>query len=275
MMQLNTGIYEIKNTTNGKRYIGSAIDFQTRFKAHLNALRKNKHPNRHLQFAWNKYGEQAFVFNVILYCSSQNLLFYEQRALDVYNTLYNLAPTAGSQLGVHFSDEGKANISKAKKGKSITKPPPRSDEHRAAISKALKGKKLSEETRRKMSEAQKNTVRKPRSEETKRKISESRKGIPPWNKGRIGVYSEETLARISETSTGRVFSEEARRKISEALKGHKAWNKGIPHTPEAIAKIAEASRNRIHSPETRRKISEANKRRALARSMQKEEKLMA
>jgi group I intron endonuclease len=257
MSALNTGIYEIKNTANGKRYVGSAIDFQTRFRTHLNNLRKNKHSNRHLQFAWNKYGEQSFVFNVILYCSPRNLLFYEQRALDVYNTLYNLAPTAGSQLGVHFSDEGKANISKAKKGKSITKPPPRSDEHRAAISKALKGKKLSEETRRKMSESQKMVVRTPLSEETKRKISESKKGrSTPWNKGKTGVYSQETLARISETSTGRVFSEESRQKMSASRKGRPAWNKGIPHTPEAVAKIAEASRNRRHSPETRRKISE-------------------
>ena len=54
MTYLNTGIYEIRNIANDKRYIGSAMSFDTRFRAHLNDLRKDKHPNRYLQFAWNK-----------------------------------------------------------------------------------------------------------------------------------------------------------------------------------------------------------------------------
>lgn len=106
-MAFKSGIYEVRNTTNGKRYVGSAKSLSQRLGAHLKNLRKGKHHNRHLQFAWDKYGEQAFEFKVILYCNKENLLFYEQRALDTYNTMYNLAPTAGSQLGWKMPDETK------------------------------------------------------------------------------------------------------------------------------------------------------------------------
>lgn len=59
------GIYKIINVINNKFYVGSAVDLKRRKTRHFSELRKNKHNNRHLQAAWNKYGEQAFVFVVI------------------------------------------------------------------------------------------------------------------------------------------------------------------------------------------------------------------
>ena len=53
----------------------------------------------------------------------------------------------------------------------------------------------------------------------------------PWNKGKHGIFSEETLKKISESCKGRtpwnkgkhgIFSEESRKKNSEAHKGRKA-----------------------------------------------------
>lgn len=41
----------------------------------------------------------------------------------------------------------------------------------------------------------------------------SRKGKTPWNKGKTGVYSEETLKKISESKKGKRMSEEAIQKI--------------------------------------------------------------
>lgn len=58
-----SGVYQIYNTVNGKRYIGSSIHIEQRFKEHLRNLRANKHVNAHLQCAWNKYGEQSFFSN--------------------------------------------------------------------------------------------------------------------------------------------------------------------------------------------------------------------
>ena len=59
------GIYKIINIINSKFYVGSAVDLKRRKTRHFSELRGNKHNNRHLQSAWNKYGEQAFVFVVL------------------------------------------------------------------------------------------------------------------------------------------------------------------------------------------------------------------
>lgn len=87
-------------------------------------------------------------------------------------------------------------------------------------SKDRKGKKLSEEHKRKMSEARKgnnNRLGKPHSEETKRKISESRKGI------KLGPCSDEHKRKISEANKGKSHSAEAKQKISESKKKSTVW----------------------------------------------------
>lgn len=59
------GIYKIINIVNNKFYVGSAVDFKRRKARHFSELRNKRHSNGRLQNAWNKYGEQAFVFVVV------------------------------------------------------------------------------------------------------------------------------------------------------------------------------------------------------------------
>ena len=59
------GIYKIINVVNNKFYVGSAVDFKRRKTRHFSELRTKKHNNSKLQNAWNKYGEQAFVFVIV------------------------------------------------------------------------------------------------------------------------------------------------------------------------------------------------------------------
>jgi group I intron endonuclease len=59
------GIYKIINIINNKFYVGSAVDLKRRKARHFSELRTGKHNNKHLQAAWGKYGEQAFVFVVV------------------------------------------------------------------------------------------------------------------------------------------------------------------------------------------------------------------
>jgi hypothetical protein len=69
-----------------------------------------------------------------------------------------------------------------------------SEETRRKISEANKGRIYTEETRNKISEAQKgntNMLGKPRSEETKRKLSEAIKGRKWWNDGQNEKMSVE------------------------------------------------------------------------------------
>ena len=62
---MTQGIYKIINVLNNKFYVGSAVSFVARKRRHWWALRSQRHANKHLQSAWNKYGEAAFVFVVV------------------------------------------------------------------------------------------------------------------------------------------------------------------------------------------------------------------
>lgn len=59
------GIYKIINVLNNKFYVGSAVDFKRRKRIHWWKLRRGDHINKHLQAAWNKYGEKGFTFVIV------------------------------------------------------------------------------------------------------------------------------------------------------------------------------------------------------------------
>jgi group I intron endonuclease len=123
MKHNNTGIYQIINKINGKRYIGSSKDLTKRKKDHFRLLRKNKHHGILLQYAYNKYGEHNFIFEIILFCEITDLLYYEQKFLDTYSKskLYNTCRIAGSTLGIKHSEEANRAKSERQKGHKTSK----------------------------------------------------------------------------------------------------------------------------------------------------------
>jgi group I intron endonuclease len=63
---MKKGIYIIKNKVNNKIYIGVAtVSFEKRWHEHINALKNKTHKNKHIQRAWDKYGEDNFEFIVL------------------------------------------------------------------------------------------------------------------------------------------------------------------------------------------------------------------
>ena len=146
------GIYQIVNTINNHRYIGSAVNLGNRFRQHRSRLRRGIHGNAHLQCAWNKYGEQVFEFWVIGTCPPENLIRMEQHILDDLRPEYNISMTAGSNLGLVWPPEARARMSEAHKGKT------RSPEHRTNMGLAHKGRALSFEHRSRISEANKGRI---------------------------------------------------------------------------------------------------------------------
>ena len=87
------GIYKIVNKCNGKIYIGQSSDIYGREVKHRNFLKNNTHHNRHLQYAWNKYGPESFAFSIIEECDLEQLDSRENYWInfyDSYNTGYNL-----------------------------------------------------------------------------------------------------------------------------------------------------------------------------------------
>jgi len=86
------GVYAIVNTTNGHMYVGSAMDIPARWKQHQRYLKKGKHPSKHMQRAWNKYGEMVFSFKVLeVVRRKENLIATEQRYLDQLKKQHNLS----------------------------------------------------------------------------------------------------------------------------------------------------------------------------------------
>ena len=52
-------------------------------------------------------------------------------------------------------------------------------------------------------------------------------GMNPWNKGKQGLYSEETIKKMSEGHKGMKMSPETLAKRSESIKNYKTWTDGI------------------------------------------------
>lgn len=73
-------IYKIRNVVNDKFYVGSTNSTKVRFKNHRRLLRNGKHHCKHLQAAWNKYGEDCFKFEVIEVVKDDSALWNAENA---------------------------------------------------------------------------------------------------------------------------------------------------------------------------------------------------
>jgi len=120
---MKSGIYTITNIVNNKLYVGCSINTARRLTTHKSYLRLNNHKNTHLQAAWNKYGEENFLFEILEECEERFLFPQEHywcNLLRVHEVSYgyNLKPTNPAKLGGH-SKETREKISLNRKGKAI------------------------------------------------------------------------------------------------------------------------------------------------------------
>ncbi len=137
-----SGVYTITNTITGDTYIGSSRRLKHRQGQHFSQLLLGKHLNPHLQQAYNKYGKEAFRFEINLTCPVDCLIHYEQELVDKHNPKYNIRrQCVASRLGVPHSPEIKERISKSQLGR---KHPHKgwacTDATRQRISQSKKGK---------------------------------------------------------------------------------------------------------------------------------------
>jgi len=102
------GIYQIKNSVNGKCYIGQSKDIKNRFMRHKANLRHNNHVNKHLQAAWNRYGEKVFEFNIIEECCANELNVRESYWIKFFksdSSGYNMDSGGDGIRGYKHSEE--------------------------------------------------------------------------------------------------------------------------------------------------------------------------
>lgn len=189
-------IYAIINTIDDKHYIGQASDRDFRWREHRKSLRGFYHHSIFLQRAWCKHGESNFIFVVLEVLDTTDLL-NEREAYwgKLLKPEYNVAPLGGSMRGYKHTEEARFNMSNAHKGKSH-----HSEEEKQRRSERMKGntwnigRKQSREVIAHRASFHKGKIT---SEETKRKMSEAQKGrkLTPEHKLKLSIAARNRVKR--------------------------------------------------------------------------------
>lgn len=220
------GVYQIRNTLNGKRYIGGSINIDVRWQRHRSDLRRGAHHAIALQRAWNKYGEAAFVFEVLERCALDQTTKREQLAIDSVqqSERYNSAADASAnRRGTKWTPEERAKretpdaLARMRALAARTLHTPDAIAKAAAASRLRRGRRVSERSRARHVSAQK-------------------------------------TRRDSERATGRGMSEAGR----DALRRHASDPNNPLHSPEAIARMSATARRRRSTHDARLANSRAN-----------------
>jgi group I intron endonuclease len=225
-------IYEINNTENEKRYIGSTSQWKRRKYEHTYLLEQDEHGNNHLQNAWNKYGADAFEFSIIEETDQQ--FAEEQNYLDEaeWSNLYNISKQAGGgDIFSTLSKEGKKRF--REKSKHFGK------------ENGMYGETHTEEAQEKMKEKADGRytlewfIGRYGEEEGRQKYEKRRQRLGKNRSGEDNPFygknhDDSTKEKISQSMKEVAENEEWRNKVSESRKG-KATGKDNPrykHVPK-------------------------------------------
>lgn len=178
------GVYCLRNTINGKRYIGSTVNMRERWLDHIAELNSGKHCNPYLMAAWRKCGSGSFTFEILEKCDKTHLasteLWWIEHFSDIlgWDNLYNLSKDPSAPMrGLKHTQEAREKIRvamslprkgrtkdwkhseewfKKRRGIKLT------EEHKRKIGAAHLGQKRSLDARRNMSIARRRTVERKR-----------------------------------------------------------------------------------------------------------------
>jgi hypothetical protein len=59
------GVFQVRNTVNGKILLGSSLNLDGPLNRHRFVLTIGKHSNETLQEEWNRYGPERFAFEIL------------------------------------------------------------------------------------------------------------------------------------------------------------------------------------------------------------------
>lgn len=167
MVAKSSGVYSITNTLTDRVYVGSSVNIYVRHNHHFHTLKGNRHDNQPLQLDFNKFGRDAFRFDILELCPVNKLpereKFYMNR-FDVLNPVhgYNIMPEPYKGI---IPEDVRKIISQKATGRSP------SDETRRKIGSYHKGKIMSAESRAKMSKSQTGKVKSAECKEKCRQVN--------------------------------------------------------------------------------------------------------
>ena len=273
------GIYTITHTTSGKQYIGQAFNLSHRFATHRYELRRNHHHSPHLQRAWNKYGPDAFTFTVLEYIEAgdrlrERLTEREQHHMDVRYAAkgsheYNVAPAAGSQLGLRWCPESLAQVSEIRKGHAWHAGYHHTPEAREKMRQRKLGHASTPAQRAALERGHvlaRSGVITEKQREATRQWNLRRRGLPWSDKARKGI-KERTRGLLAYNKAKSQAAQEGRLVLTERQKAANAARRGRPITekqraaydarcgrkqsPEQITRRLQTMRERGHHPSQR------------------------
>lgn len=224
------GVYKITHIASGKSYVGISKDIHRRWTQHRSWVTTGTRRSA-IYNAMQRYGIDAFSWQIIEECCQDDLNMREQHWISVFDTFrngYNL--TAGGEYNKEISYETRQRMSASQKGKKHSQ------------------EQIEKRVRRGVDHF---AYGKQRDEVTKKKISQTLNGFK---------QSDETKAKRAKIMTGRKMS-------PEAIEKSRIARTGITFTEQARKNLSESHKGNKHSEETRRKMSDAHKARNLAKKL--------
>jgi group I intron endonuclease len=108
---MTSGVYLIRCKPTGKVYVGSSKNMEKRWTQHRVLLNRNQHHSFKLQSAWNKYGENAFQFEIVEEVIGGFVTVVEQAYINSFDSFvngFNCAKLAGAGAGRPPKPNGKS-----------------------------------------------------------------------------------------------------------------------------------------------------------------------
>ena len=230
-------IYITTNLINGKKYLGQKkIDDHGKWRNYMGSGVAFKQ-------AVKKYGLENFKREIIDVANNADELNRLEKQytveMDCLNdrTFYNLVYGGGTVTGLKFSEGTIQRLRELASGENNYF----YGKHYIGELNHFYGKKHTPESRSKM--------------------SQSHKGQTPWNKGKTGVYSDETIQKMIEAKKGVPLSESHKKAIREAQEGENHPMYGKHHNEETKEILRQKRLGKKASEETKKKMSEAQLRR--------------
>lgn len=152
------GVYLLRNMATFDMYVGSTNNLSQRKRTHFYDLRHNRYTNPPMQESYNQYGEDVFDFLILEFVDNKSeLINREQWWIDHIKPTFNINLIAGNVIPLS-AKTSKANKKRSEAVKKLWKDP---DYYKRCLPSNnwkdgipnRKGAKLSEETKKKLSQA--------------------------------------------------------------------------------------------------------------------------
>lgn len=174
-------VYQIKNKSNGKRYIGQhAGNDLEKYWLHNVWLAEHGYQGKRLLYrAIRKYGSDSFEVKILVHTDSKEELdFCEITLIELFDAVnptkgYNITAGGGGSLGVKMSEETRAKMSKSRTGLIMPESHRKKLSERSKGNKYAAGRKMTEENFQKLMAVHTGAKR---SNEARQRMSESHKG---------------------------------------------------------------------------------------------------